>query len=403
MQLFKAFEQKSFILLWFGQTVSQLGDSLYRTALIWWVLQQTQSAAAMSGFSILGFLPTILFSLIGGVVVDRFPRFKVMVGSDLLRGVIVAGVTILTFSHIIALWQFYTASITFGIVSAFFRPAYNSIVPEIILPEYLPSANALNSLSSQLVNIIGPSLAALIIAISNTSTAFGLDALSFFVSALCLFLMPHLSITESVAPKKTSPFKDLKGGLHFVVSVRWPWMIIAANCIATATLSSPMNVSLPFLIKDNLHGDVAAVGLVYTIIALGAVSSALTIGRLKIEHKRGWLIYLLTAAVGLTILILGVSGTLWLALVAGFAGGFVDIIVDLTITHLLQERIPKEIFGRVSSIITTGIFLLLPIGAALAGWATDKVGAPLIFVICGIGTMVVAVWGLSQPAIRHLD
>src|SRR5438552_8882265 len=180
--LFKSLAHRSFALLWSGQTISRLGDSLYRVALAWWVLEQTGSATAMGTVLIFSFAPMLLFLLIGGVAVDRFPRVRVMLASDILRGAVVGLVALLALGGNLAIWHVYLASIVFGFVDAFFQPAYTAAVPEITPSEVLPSANSLTSLSGQLAGIAGPALGAAIVAMGGTPAAFALDALSFFIS-----------------------------------------------------------------------------------------------------------------------------------------------------------------------------------------------------------------------------
>ena len=105
MQLFRALRHMPFTLLWSGQTISRLGDSLYQVALAWWVLEKTGSAAAMGTLFTLSFLPMILFLLAGGVVVDRLPRIRVMLASDIARGVLLGVIAALAAQQQLALWH----------------------------------------------------------------------------------------------------------------------------------------------------------------------------------------------------------------------------------------------------------------------------------------------------------
>src|SRR4051812_45184176 len=104
MALLRSFKHRSFTLLWVGQTISALGDSLYKLALSWWVLEATGSATIMGVVLILSFIPSTLFVLMGGVVVDRLPRLRVMLISDLLRGVVVAVDSLFAFSGRLEVW-----------------------------------------------------------------------------------------------------------------------------------------------------------------------------------------------------------------------------------------------------------------------------------------------------------
>src|SRR5512146_2484890 len=124
MNVLRSLKHRPFALLWSGQTISRLGDSLYRIALAWWVLEKTGSAAIMGTVLIFGFTPALIFALIGGVAVDRFPRAWVMILSDLARGATVLAVTGLSAAGLLEIWHVYAASILFGVVDAFFQPAY---------------------------------------------------------------------------------------------------------------------------------------------------------------------------------------------------------------------------------------------------------------------------------------
>src|SRR5919201_1459275 len=142
MNLFRSLRHRPFALLWSGQVISRVGDYLYQIALAWWVLEKTGSAAAMSAVFIFAFAPMLLFLLIGGVTVDRFPRVQVMYLSDLARGFIVCLVALLAWTQQLEIGHVYHASLVLGFVDAFFQPAYTAAVPELIPEADLPSANS---------------------------------------------------------------------------------------------------------------------------------------------------------------------------------------------------------------------------------------------------------------------
>src|SRR5512142_68870 len=123
MNFFRSLSHRPFALLWSGQTTSRLGDSLYRIALSWWVLQKTGSATAMGAVLVFSSVPMLIFLLVGGVVTDRFPRLRVMLVSDILSGLIVSFVALLAFTGWLEVWHIFIASILFGLVEAFFFPA----------------------------------------------------------------------------------------------------------------------------------------------------------------------------------------------------------------------------------------------------------------------------------------
>lgn len=402
MELFQSLKHRAFAFLWSGQTISRLGDSLYRIALAWWVLEKTGSATAMGTVLIFSFAPMLIFLLIGGVAVDRLPRGRVMFTSDVLRGMVVALVAALAFAQSLEVWHVYIASMAFGFVDAFFQPAYTAIIPEIVPSERLPSANSLTNLSRQVTGIAGPALGATIVALGGTPTAFALDALSFFISAICL--MPIVGLAaHAMEARPASVLGDLRDGLATVWGLPWLWVTIAIFALANVTLDGPIAVSLPFLVKEGLHADVGVLGLLYSMSSIGAIVSAVWLGRFTRIRRRGLLTYGAGIISGLAVLVSGLPISIGGVAVAMFVGGACVATFGLTWTNTLQELVPRDRLGRVTSIDMLGSYVLLPIGYGMTGWVTDQIGAPMMFVLGGgIGAGLIAL-GLLHPQIRGLD
>ena len=172
MTALRALTHRPFALLWTGQTISAIGDALYSIALTWWVLQKTGSALVMGTTLILSLAPRLFFLLLGGVIVDRFSRTRLMLISDILRGLVISAITILALTNSLELVHIYAAIIIFGVVGAFFGPAFMALIPQLMPPRLLPSANSLATMTGQLIGIIGPALAGAVVAVGGTSTFF---------------------------------------------------------------------------------------------------------------------------------------------------------------------------------------------------------------------------------------
>jgi len=419
MNLFRPLGHRPFALLWSGQATSRLGDSLYRIALAWWVLEKTGSATAMGAVLVFSSVPMLIFLLLGGVATDRLPRLRVMFASDTLSGLVVAAVAILAFSGQLQVWHIYLASITFGMVRAFFLPAYTATIPEITPREILPSANSLTSLSQSAAGVIGPAVGAAIVALSGTALAFGLDALSFFISAGCVLPILWTNPAFNLAPRAsaaeggTPPAGGRKGlrsvvdefleGFKTVMGSPWLWVSIAIFSLINVTLDGPQGVSLPFLVKEHLHAGVGTLGLFASMSSAGFAVGALWLGSLARIRRRGLLLYLGILLAGVSLAVFGLSVFVPFLAAAAFLGGLFISVGSLIWTNSLQELVPRQLLGRVSSIDALGSFVLLPIGYGIVGWATDRIGAPSVFVLGGVATFTLALLALLHPAIRGLD
>ncbi len=403
MSLLRALAHRPFAWLWTGQTISRLGDSLYRVALAWWMLEETGSAAAMGTVMIFSFTPMLIFLLIGGVLVDRLPRLRVMVVCDFANGAIISSVALLAYSDRLEVWHVYIASLLIGLVEAFFFPAYTAVVPAITPAETLPSANSLTSLSQQVTGIGGPAIAAAIVATGGTPLAFLLDGLSFLLSAAFLFPLLRQDAAPAPAIGRRAAAADLREGLSLVLASPWLWISISVFAFINVGLAGPRAVALPFLIQDNLGAGVEALGLISSSAAAGSLVGTIWLGRYTRLRRRGLVCYLSIVVTGLASFVFGVPTSLTIIMAASFVGGMAISMGGLIWTNTLQELVPGEKLGRVSSIDALGSFVLLPVGYAVAGWATDRMGAAPVFTIGGIAFAVLGLAGLLHPAIRRLD
>jgi Transmembrane secretion effector len=403
MMYLAALKGRPFRLLWAGQTISSLGDYLYQVALAWWVLERTGSATLMGSVLICSMIPMLLFLLLGGVAVDRLPRPTLMIASDLARGVICVSLTALATTQQLAVWHIFVASVLFGIVDAFFQPAYAALVPEITPPEARSSANALTSLSMQLGRIGGPLLGAAIIAASGPAAAFALDAASFFLSAALLLPLRALPAPRAITAAAADVVRDLHEGIAAVFGTPWLAITIGVVALTNVTLGGPYQVALPFLVDQRLGGGVHALGLLYAAFPLGYVASGLWLGRRGQLRRRGWLLHGMLAVAGLGMLALGLPIGMGGALVAAVVNGAALEVSNLTYMHAVQELVPNERRGRVASVELFSAYGMIPVGFVITGWATSALGAATVCLIGGAGTVAIASLGLLHPAIRRVD
>ncbi len=405
MSLFRSLSNRSFALLWSGQTISRLGDSLYTIALAWWVLEHTGSAAAMGVVLICSTVPMLLLLLLGGVTVDRLPRLCLMLASDLLRGGVVGLIALLAFQQWLELWHVFVMSAIFGVVRAFFYPAYTAVIPDVVSADALPSANSLRSISLQAAQVIGPGIGAAIVALGGTSLAFALDGLSFVISAACIVAIPQIPMQRrpTVAVAAASTLQDVRKGFSAVLQSPWLWITLVVASASTLFLTGPFEAALPLLVKQRFGENVNIYALLTSLSASGAIIAAVWLGRFKRLRRRGLLTYgawlvacLMLLAMGLPITVVGIS-------LAIFIQGAAIASLGLAWTNTLQEFVPSDLLGRVASIDLLVSSALEPVGYGLAGIAADQLGAAPVFVLGGAISASVIALGLLHPAVRAVD
>jgi MFS family permease len=402
MSLLRALGGHPFALLWGGQSISLVGDRIFQVALAWWVLEETQSAVAMGTVLLVSIAPMLVFLLIGGVVVDRYPRLYLMLISDVVRCGAVGVMAALAYSGSLALWHVYVISLISGFVEAFFQPAYRAAIPEVTPEADLPSANSLSSLSGQFAGIFGPAAGAALVALGGSPLAFALDSLSFCLSAMCLLPILRLATAPRQAEESAGVLRDVREGLQAVAASPWLWVTIAIAGISNIAYSGPMEVALPFLIEAR-YTDVGVLGLFWSAASVGSVLAAIWLGRLPKLRRRGLTLYGSWMLVGVMVILVGLPIPIPLLLAASLVMGACNTTLGLVWINSLQEYVPRHLLGRVTSVDYLGSFILLPVGYAVGGWAAEETGPAVVFVIGGALHSGLIALGLLHPQVRRLD
>jgi MFS family permease len=224
---------------------------------------------------------------------------------------------------------------------------------------------------------------------------------------LCLAPLVRLALSGHAPKERKSLLHDFREGVEVVRKSSWLWITIVIASLGNITLSAPLAITLPFLVKGHLHGGVGSLGLIYSTISAGAIVGTI-LGTMWLERTsglraRGLFAYGLWIAGGLFILVFGLPVNIYVVVPAAFLVGAAFTVPNLIFMTTVQELIPGKLLGRVMSIVTVGSFALVPVGSGLVGWATDRVGAPTIFILSGILTALLAALALMNPVIRNLD
>ena len=245
--------------LWLALCVSLLGDGAFLVAMAWQVYELSNAPTAMSIVGIAMTVPTITFLLVGGVASDRFDRRTLMVAADLLRALAGAILAALALGGLLEVWHVAILAALYGTGAAFFAPAFDALVPDIVPGERLAQANALDQLVRPLVfRMAGPALGGILVAAGGAGLVFALDGASFLFSALMLTLVRVPA--RAAQPGSLSVVRDLADGWRFVRSRVWLWATFASAAVAYLCFMGPVEVLLPYLVKNELGGSARDLG-----------------------------------------------------------------------------------------------------------------------------------------------
>lgn len=427
LQFARALRSRPFINLWIGQTISVLGDAVFTIAITWQVLLLTGSATAMSLILIAQWAPKVLLLLFGGVIADRLSRRLLMLWADAGRGCIVIVVAWLSWMHMLQFWQLIALAPLFGIVSSFFEPAYQAIIPQLVEEEALSSVNSLNTLSRNVGFLLGPMLGASCITLFGPASAFAFDGFTFFFSALCLLVLrlpyssatqpSHLSAAAQSAEGDGTPpnasldiagaVRDIREGLRYVFGSPWLWVSVLASSLASIGFAGSMWVSLPRLVRDVYGVGVWLIGAMATADAVGSIIAALIIGNAHRLRRRGIVAYAAIVVAGFALVACALSlprpvEPIVAIIASTLVGAGVATFMIIWGT-LQQEKVPNDMLGRVSSITQLGVASTLPAGLVLVGLLADHIGPAQVFALGGILVVVLALIALCVRDIRQLE
>jgi MFS family permease len=401
---FEPLRHRDFALLWSGQAVSQLGDGVFTVTLAIEALRLDHRAIGLSYVLAARLLPAVLFTLASGVLVDRVSRRLAMLASDLARGGAVAIVTVLVATGEIHLTWLVLMAFVFGLGDAVFFPAAMAITPELVPSELLVGASALNGTSLQVAGVlIGPAIGGLLVGFLGTAWGFGIDALSFLLSAATISAM---SARSRPMPSGHSPLEDLREGLRFCRSRRWLWVSMLGASLGNFVAFSPLGAMIPLLVKHVLHGGGVALGLVLAAGGLGGATATVIAGRRRPPRRRLVHLWVGWGLSGVGVLGLGFVPDLWLAGGVAFVTYGLDAYGSVMFNPLIQEGVPEALLGRVSSVDYLFGFALSPLGLVAAGAAADAIGVRPTLIVGGALTALTAcipfLPGVEDPTVELL-
>jgi len=379
---------RDFQLLFAGATTSLLGDQFSLIATPWLVLKLTNDPMALGTVLALEGIPRALFMLLGGAITDRLSPRKVMLSASIIRFILTAFMAMIVFAGVAQIWMIYLFALAFGIVAGFAIPAENSIVPMIVEDGDLQAGNSIIMGITQLAGFVGPTIAGLLIgyyASSNMGVilSFTIDALTFIVSAVTLAIMKTAG--KSASPdSQESVWTAILTGIKYLLTDKALRLIFLVLMSVNFFLMGPLLVGIPVLSNQRLPEGAVAYGLLLSAFAGGNLIGILAAGALPRPNSgimKGILI-VFVIAFGLGVLSLGFVTSTWIdfasMLILGLANGYVSIIMFTW----MQIETPKEMLGRMMSLITFSSTGLVPISQALAG-VISKWDLTMMFTISG--------------------
>jgi hypothetical protein len=376
-----------------GQTISRLGDQFYFIAIPWLILRTTSDPLVLALVLGLSSLSLGIFTLVGGVLADRYGPRALMLGSDSARLVIMGILAGLAIFSTPPLWMIGLLSSLLGVAGGLFYPASGAMTPHLVPTDDLQAANSFEQLTFQSSNFVGPGLAGVILSATRLTFGFVVDAVSFLASVISLAFIhmpprPHSKSDPQTGDtaatnQKQSGIAAFVDALRFLRGTPFLLLLFGLSFLGNFAVGGLFEVATPLLFKERV-GLVAgpeAFGLATAGFGLGSIIGAVAAGVAgKIHHKAVIALIAILPTVAFIILVPFIPGTLAAAALFGGVGVFLGISNVLLIT-VIQTLIPLHMMGRMMSLTMLGSLVGSPVSIFVYGVAATLVPIPWLFVI----------------------
>jgi MFS family permease len=397
-ETFTSFEVRNYRLYYIGQIISTSGTFMQSVAQAWLVLKLTNSATALGILSALQYIPILLFGTVGGVVADRFSKRTILYLTQSAAGLLALVLGILVATNLVTLWMVYILAFLLGWVTVFDNPARQTFVLELVGEARLRNAVTLYSTLVNLSRVIGPTLAAVLIASIGIAPCFILNGISYIAVVIMLALMRTSEL--HVTPPVTGVKGQLREGIRYVRTT--PILLNTLLMLfIVGMLTYEFQVSLPILAEFTFNSGASGYAFLSASLGLGAV-----VGGLAVASQRKYSAALLVLAAflfGATVLIAALMPTLFLSGMLLVLAGACSIYFTSLGNTILQLSSSPQMRGRVMSFWSMAFLGSTTIGGPLVGWFAQTFGDRWGLAIGGLAGLAAGLLGLINLRNTHSD
>lgn len=379
--------------VWLGELVNIIGDAVFTVAVALYVLPRKDAPRALGLVLGLAAVGGIVSLLVGGALADRYRRSRVIIVSDIIQAIAVAGVVLV--GHNASLVTLGAFAALLGIGSGLYRPAYSAILPSLVSEELIPKANSLSEIASRLGVIVGAAIGGVIASATSPSWALLADVVTFLVSITTLAGLSEEPPRVSVE-KQQSLGADIADGFRYVLGRPWMTGVMLQGTAQMALVAAPIAILLPLL-----TGPQGWFGYITAAEAAGAFCGASVASAIK-SRSPGWWAMLALLAQLPQLVLLALRAAPALILVASILTGMGLAVFAVLWTTALQTGVPQSQLGRVFSLDQLTVVGLMPAGYLLAGWLLGTLGASTLAWTAAAVLVASVLIVLPLPGLRRL-
>jgi DHA3 family macrolide efflux protein-like MFS transporter len=397
-----------FFIIWIGQAFSLMGSQLVQFGLVWWLTKMTGSATVLAIASMMAVLPQIVISPFAGALVDRWNRRMIMIVSDAMTALGTIILLLLFLSGSVQVWHVYALMLIRATGGVFQLPAMMASTAMLVPEQHLSRIAGLNQALQGLLAIFVPVLGALALDFLSIEAILGIDVLTAIPAILPLLFLtipqPVPSDASSPAGNKPSTLDDLRAGLRLVWNWKGMLMLMSIAALINMLFGSAYAL-LPILVTRHFAGSASELAWLQAIGGVGIIIGGILLGAWGGFKRRIITLSLggLLMGVGVTVLGITPSNLFPVAVAAAFFIGVMNPMLNGSLIAILQATIPKDMQGRVFTLLTSVAMAVSPLGLAIAGPVSDTVGVQKWFLLAGIVQIAMFIGAFFVPAIMQVE
>lgn len=407
LRALRPFAHREYRVLIAALAISIFGSGMWAVAMVYEVIHLGGGPLELSLVAAAGSVGLVAFVLAGGIAADRFPQRLLIIAVEGANLAVIAGISGLAMLGWLQLWHLALGAFVLGVGAAFFFPAYSAILPRILPPEDLLAANGMEgTMRPILQQATGPAVAGILVAALSPAHAVTGVAVCHLLAFSILNLLhrqprPGSEVRDGSAGSgtgeraRTSLLHDLREGVSYTVRTPWLLWTLLWACISVLFLIGPIEVLLPFVVRDQLGGDSRMFGFLLAIMGVGGAAASLATASFPLPRRYLSVMMVSWGAGSLPLAAVGVIDSFWALAAALFIFGATGGTGMVIWGTLLQRRVPPHLLGRVSSLDFFVSLALMPVSMALAGPAAEVLPVGLIFLVAGTVCPVMAVIAMA--------
>ena len=390
------FARRQYRLLASGLILAMFADGVWTIAVIWQIIALGGGPGQVSMATGVAAVGMLVSTLAGGVLADRISQRHIMIGLEVAKMIAFGAIGLASIAGVLQLWHVVVASLLGGITTGMYYPAYSALLPGVVAPSELQAANGIEGFFRPVVfQAVGPMVAGAVIGAWAPGPAVLMAAVAAILSSVCYLGMAPVTARRFGETGEDAPevvegagarriVGDLAEGFVYMARTPWLWGTLLFACVLVLATLGPIEVLVPFALRERIDGGATQHAWVLAGFGLGAAAASLVFASIPMPRRYLTVMFSLWAFSSLPLVLMGLADSTWMFVAAGVTMGILFDGPMVLWGTLLQRRVPPALLGRIASLDFFVSVALMPVSMAIAAPVSSAIGLTATFVLAGL-------------------